>query len=110
MYLLLNLIHCVKGSVWAFMSSFTMATHQLWSCDVTLATDFENLYFSSNSILNFRTSYQIWGKSAQEQKRYRQKIKLGVENTPPPPPPPPVLIGLIDVGRKRIYKLREVGR
>ena len=65
------------------MSSFTMTTHQIWSCHVTLATGFENVSFSANSILNFRKSCQIWGKVAQEQKSYRQKTKLGVENTPP---------------------------
>ena len=25
--------------LWAFMSSFTMTTHQIWSCDVTLAAN-----------------------------------------------------------------------
>ena len=53
---------------------------------MTLAANFKNLYFPSNSILNFRESYQIWDKLAQEQKRYRQKAKLGVEPSPPPPP------------------------
>ena len=52
-------------------------------------TNFENFYFSPNSILNFRKCYQIWEKLAREQKRYRQKTKLGMENTPPP-----VLTGL----------------
>ena len=32
----------------------------------------------------------MWGKLAQEQKRYRQKAKLGMENSPLPP----VLLGL----------------
>ena len=75
------------------MSSSTMTTHQKWSCDVILATNFENFYFSPDFILNFGKSYQVWEKLAQEQKGYRQKTKLGVENTPPPPPPP-VLIEL----------------
>ena len=60
---------------------------QIWSCHVMLAANFENYYFSPNSILNFRESYQIWGKLAQEQNSYRQKTKLVVENNPPPPPP-----------------------
>ena len=34
---------------------------------------FQNFYFSPNSLLNFEKSYQIWGKLAQEQKRYIQK-------------------------------------
>ena len=36
---------------------------------------FRKFYFSPNYILNFRESYQIWGKLAQEQKCYRQKNK-----------------------------------
>ena len=72
------------SKVMAFMSSFTMTTHQIWSCHVTLATNFENFYLSPYSTLNFRKRCQIWGKLAQEQKSYRQKTKLGVENTPPP--------------------------
>ena len=79
----------LRDKLWAFMSSFTITTHQIWSCHLTLTADFKNFYFSPNSILNFRKSYQIWGKLAQEQKSYRQKAKLGVENTPTP-----VLIGL----------------
>ena len=51
---------------WAFMSSFTMTTDQLWSCHVALATNFENFYCSLNSILDFWKNCQIWGKLAQE--------------------------------------------
>ena len=47
-----------------------------------LEAKFENFYFLPNSILNFRNSYQIWGKLAQEQKSYSRRAKLGVENTP----------------------------
>ena len=47
---------------------FTMTTHQIWSCHVTLASNSKIFYFSPNFILNFRKSYQIWGKLAQEQK------------------------------------------
>ena len=46
--------------------------------------NFKNVHFLPNSILNVRKSYQIWGKVAEEQKSYRQKTKLGVENTPLP--------------------------
>ena len=45
--------------LWAFMSSFTMTTHQIWSCHVTLAANFENFYFSPDSTLDFRKSYQV---------------------------------------------------
>ena len=62
---------------------FTKTTHQIWSCHVTLASNSGNFYFLPNSILKFWKSYQIWGKLAQEQKRYRQKqIGGGVEKTP----------------------------
>ena len=44
-----------------------MTTHQIWSGHVTLAANFENFYFSSDSTLKFRKSYQIWRKLAQEQ-------------------------------------------
>ena len=65
-----------------YVKLFTMTTHQIWSCHVTLDTNVEIFYFSPNSILNFRKCYQIWEKLAKEQKRYRQTTKLGVENTP----------------------------
>ena len=63
---------------------FTKTTHQIWSCHVTLASNSGNFYFSPNSVLNCRKSYQIWGKLAQEQKSYRQKTNWEVENTLPP--------------------------
>ena len=47
---------------------FTMITQLIWSCHVTLASNSKHFYFLPNSILNFRKSYQIWGKLAQEQK------------------------------------------
>ena len=81
---------------------FTKTTHQIWSCHLPLASNSENFYFSPNSVLNFSKSYQIWGKLAQEQKSYRQKNKLGVENTPPPP----VLVGLRPAVKVRIYLVR----
>ena len=61
---------------------FTKTTHQIWSCHVTLASNSENFYFSPDSVLNFRKSYQIWGKLAQEQKSYRQKTNWGWKTTP----------------------------
>ena len=47
---------------------FTISTHQIRSCHVTLASNFENVYFSPNSILKIRKSHQIWAKLDQEQK------------------------------------------
>ena len=59
-------------------------THQLWSCQVTLASNSENFYFLPNSILNFRKCYQLWGKLAQEQKvKGKKKNKLGGWKRPP---------------------------
>ena len=73
------------SNVMGIYVKFTITTHQIWSCHVTLASNSENFYFLPNSILNFRKSYQIWGKLAQEQKSYRQKTNWGVKT-------PPVLI------------------
>ena len=64
---------------------FTKTTHQIWSCHMILASNTENVYFSSNSILNFRKSYQIWGKLTQEQK-VTGEIQILRWETPPPPP------------------------
>ena len=64
---------------------FTKTTHQIWSCHVTPASNSENFYFLPNSVLNFKKSYQIWWKLAQEQKSYRQKNKLRDGKRPPPP-------------------------
>ena len=66
---------------------FTKTTHQIWSCHMVLASNSENFYFSLNSVLNFRKSYQIWGKLAQEQKVTGKKQIGGGKH-------PQVLIGL----------------
>ena len=63
---------------------FTITTHQIWSCHVTLPSNSENFYFLPNSILNFEKRYQIWGKLTQEQIRYSQKTNWGWK-TPPTP-------------------------
>ena len=68
--------------VWAFMLSFTTTTPQIWSCHVTLAANFENLYFSPYSILNFRKVTKFGGNWLKK-KRLQAKAKLGVE-TPLP--------------------------
>ena len=77
------------------MSSFTMTTHQIWSCHVTLATNFENFYFSPNPILNFRKSYPIWGKLAQEQKGKGKKQNSGWKH-------PPVLIRSMSISMVQV--------
>ena len=60
---------------------FTKTTHQIWSCHVTLASNFKNFYFLPDSILNSRKSYQIWGNWLKN-KKLQAKNKLGVEKTP----------------------------
>ena len=63
--------------------------NMVMSCDPGF--EFRNFYFLPNYILkNFRNTYQIWGKLAQEQKGHRQKQIGGGKH----PPPPQVLIGL----------------
>ena len=51
-----------------------------------LAANFENVYFSSNSVLNFKKSYQFGGIDSRT-KKLQEKAKLIVE-------PLAVLIGL----------------
>ena len=80
--------------LWVFMSSFTMTTHQIWSCQVTLALQISKIFIFS-LILHW-----ILGKSPNlgeigSRTNYRQKAKQGVENTPPPPPVPRVKVKLI---------------
>ena len=58
-------------------------THQIWSCYVTPASSSENFYFLPNFLLNFRKSYQNWGKLAQEQIKLQVKNKLGDGKDPP---------------------------
>ena len=60
---------------------FTKITHQIWSCNVTLASNSENFYSSPNSILNFRNLNL--GEIGSRTKTLQAKNKLGVENTPP---------------------------
>ena len=67
---------------------FTKTTHQISSFHVTLTSNSEMFHFSPNFVLNFRKSYQIWGKLAKEQKVTGKK-QLGWKT-----PPPQVLIGL----------------
>ena len=75
---------------------FTITTHQIWLCHVTLASNSENFYFLPNSTLKFRKSYQTWGKLAHEQKSYRQKQ---IEEWKTPPPPSPSLAYRVNIRR-----------
>ena len=65
---------------------FTITTHQIWSCHVTLASNSENFYFSPNSISNFGKSYQIWGNWLKNKKvTFNKHIGGGKHPSPPPP-------------------------
>ena len=66
MYFLLNLSHCVKRYGYLCQIYHNHSPNMVMS-------SFRKFLFLPNSILNFRKSYQIWKKLAQEQKRYRQK-------------------------------------
>ena len=68
---------------------FTQTTHQIWSCQVTLASNFDNFYFSADSVLNLGKVTKF-GVNWLNNKKVTGKNNFGVENTPPPP----VLIGL----------------
>ena len=57
--------------------NFTKTIHQIFSCHMTPASTFEKFYLLPDSVLNFRKSYQIYGKFAQEQKSYKQKTNWG---------------------------------
>ena len=78
---------------------FTRTTHQICSM---MSRDpgfkFRKVLFSPNSVLNFRKSYKIWGKLAQEQKVTGKKAVGGGKH-----PPPPALIGLKRLKRGRYY-------
>ena len=77
------------SNVMGLYVKFTKTTHQIWSCHVTLVSNSKNFYFLPDSVLNFRKSYQIWGKLAQEQKVTSKKQIADGKH-------PPVLIGLKD--------------
>ena len=63
---------------------FTITTHQIWSCHMTLALNSENFYFSPNCVSNVRKTYQIRCKLAENQK-LQPKNKLGVGKHSLPP-------------------------
>ena len=62
---------------------FTKTTHQIWSCHVTLASNSENFYFSPDSVLNFKKSYQIW-VNWPKNKKVTGKNQLADGKHPPP--------------------------
>ena len=63
--------------LWAFKSSFAMTTHQIWSCHVTLATNFKKIYFFPNSVLNFRKVTKFGGNWLKNKKVTDKKQNSG---------------------------------
>ena len=42
----------LSQKLWAVMGTYNLpTTHQIWSCHVTLTTNFESIYFFPNTIL-----------------------------------------------------------
>ena len=67
------------------MSSFTITTHQIWSCHVTLAENFENFYFLPHSMLHFGKIYQIWGNWLKNKKVTGKRQNSWWKTLPLPP-------------------------
>ena len=79
-----------------------MTTHQIWSCHVTLATNFKKFYFSPSSVLNFRNNYQF-----EENWLKNKKVTGKKQNSEWITNPPPVLIGLKEYKNKRRKDKKE---
>ena len=62
---------------------FTKTTHQIWSCHVTLASNFENVYLSPDSVLNFRNVTKF-GVNWLKNKKLKAKNKLEGGKHPSP--------------------------
>ena len=58
---------------------FTMTTHQIWSCHVTLASNSEIFIFLPNSIVNFRKSTKFGGNWLKSEKATGKKQIGGVK-------------------------------
>ena len=67
--------------------NFTKTTHQIWSCHVTQASNFENFYFLPNSVSNFGKVTKFGGTWPKNKKITSKKQIGGWKH-------PPVLIGL----------------
>ena len=75
---------------------FTKTTHPIWSCHVTLASNFEHFYFSPNSVLNFRKRYKFGGNWLKN-KKVTDKKQIGGGTSPP------MLIGLSQSMQSPLY-------
>ena len=66
------------------MSSFTITTHQLWSCHMTLTGNLENFYFQSNFALMIGKVTSFW-ENWLKNKKVKSKKKNAGWKTPPSP-------------------------
>ena len=57
---------------------FTMITHQIWSCHVTLASNSENFHFFAWFYIKFYETLPNLGEFGSITKTLQAKIKLGV--------------------------------
>ena len=62
---------------------FTKATHQIWSCHVTMASNSENFYFLPNSVLNFWGKLPNLWKIGSRTKTLQAKKRIGGGKHPP---------------------------
>ena len=65
--------------LWAFMSTFVMTTHQIWSCHVTLAKNFEHVNFPLILFLNFRKVTKFGGNWLKNKKVTGKEQKSHVQ-------------------------------
>ena len=59
------------------LGSFTMPTHQIWSCHVTQYANFEKFLFCPNSTFNIRKSHKISSGKALYFISYQPKSSRG---------------------------------
>ena len=62
--------------------NFTKTTHQIWSCQVTLASNVKNFYFLPSSVLNFR-QVTNFGGNWPKNKKVTNKKQIGGGKHPP---------------------------
>ena len=78
-----NWIWATVTKVMGIYVKFTMTTHQIWTCHVTLHSNSGNFYFSPNSILNFRKVTKF-GRVGSRTRKLQAKTNWGMKKTPSP--------------------------
>ena len=61
--------------LWAFMSSFTMTTHQIWSCHVTLSSKFRKFLFFIWFYIKFQEKLPNLGGIGSRTKKLQAKTQ-----------------------------------